>query len=79
MWYVIIVYLHYLHTGDAKFAEEFEPVVDRAMAWLLRRINDDGLIEVLAFLFLLLSSLFLPLLIQNGMKLYRGKEVKVKV
>lgn len=46
VWYVIIVYLHYLHTGDAKFAEEFEPVVDRAMAWLLQRINDDGLIEV---------------------------------
>eukprot|EP00667_Euglena_gracilis_P001435 EG_transcript_1435 len=46
VWYVIVVWLHYLHTGDESFAREFEAVVEKAMAWLCRRVTSHGLIEV---------------------------------
>eukprot|EP00667_Euglena_gracilis_P001018 EG_transcript_1018 len=45
-WYVVVTWLHYLHTGDDTFAREFEPVIDRAMGWLCGLVADDGLLKV---------------------------------
>eukprot|EP00669_Euglena_mutabilis_P008137 TRINITY_DN3260_c0_g1_i1.p1 TRINITY_DN3260_c0_g1~~TRINITY_DN3260_c0_g1_i1.p1 ORF type:complete len:777 (+),score=185.32 TRINITY_DN3260_c0_g1_i1:488-2818(+) len=46
VWYVVVVWLHYFHTGDVDFAREFEPVVHRAMGWLCRLIAEDGLVHI---------------------------------
>ena len=45
VWYVIVVWFHYLHTGCTQFAVEFEPVVDRIMGFLCPLIGDKGLMK----------------------------------